>query len=362
MKKILLILISVLFLSSCASHKRTGNKQHKKTHKKTERRNVKKEPKTDLHKKEELSELGRKKEVLTPKILANLYVGKTNLSSKKINYIKKYSELAVNEMQEYKIPASITLAQGLLESRYGESVLTKSAKNHFGIKCHKWTGAKIYHDDDEKGECFRKYKHDETSYRDHSLFLSGKKRYEKLFSFAPNDYKSWARGLQKAGYATDKKYPEKLILLIEEYELYKFDTYVLGNSYQDITKKNSQNNKEAIRNDHSKIHIVSPGETLYGIAKSNNLTTEAIKRFNNLNSNTISVGQQLKMYESKHNTALPTEKNMKKQTINYIVKKGDTIYSIAKKNNISAYTLKDSNQLKDDQLKIGQKLIIRLIN
>lgn len=141
------------------------------------------------------------------------------------SYIEKYSDLAVEEMYRSGVPASITLAQGLLESGNGLSELAVKGNNHFGIKCHNaWTGSKVYHDDDEKGECFRKYDNPEESFRDHSDFLRYRDRYKFLFDLDPTDYKGWAHGLRKAGYATDPKYPEKLIRLIEEYELYLYDS------------------------------------------------------------------------------------------------------------------------------------------
>ena len=141
------------------------------------------------------------------------------------SYIEKYSDLAVAEMYRTGVPASITLAQGLLESGYGLSELAVKGNNHFGIKCHNtWTGAKVYHDDDTKGECFRKYDSPEESFRDHSDFLRYRDRYKFLFDLELTDYKGWAHGLRKAGYATDPKYPEKLIRLIEEHELYLYDT------------------------------------------------------------------------------------------------------------------------------------------
>lgn len=141
------------------------------------------------------------------------------------SYIKKYYSLAVEEMYRTGVPASITLAQGLLESGNGLSMLAAKGNNHFGIKCHNtWTGAKVYHDDDRKGECFRKYDSPEESFRDHSDFLRYRDRYKFLFDFELTDYKSWAYGLKAAGYATDQKYPEKLIRLIEEYRLYEFDS------------------------------------------------------------------------------------------------------------------------------------------
>ena len=144
-------------------------------------------------------------------------------------YIDNYSEIAKEEMVQYGIPASITLAQGILESGAGRSALSKKSNNHFGIKCHKgWTGQRVFHDDDELQECFRKYKDPKYSFRDHSLFLTQRSRYEGLFAYKKNDYKSWAKGLRKAGYATDPKYPQKLINIIETYQLYSYDVEVLG--------------------------------------------------------------------------------------------------------------------------------------
>ena len=144
--------------------------------------------------------------------------------SKTESYISKYSSVAVDEMNKYSIPASITLAQGILESGNGESRLAVDGKNHFGIKCHSnWNGKTIIVDDDEKGECFRKYSNVAESYRDHSLFLSERGRYSFLFAYKKSDYKKWAKGLKKAGYATNPKYASLLIDLIEKYELYNYD-------------------------------------------------------------------------------------------------------------------------------------------
>ena len=138
-------------------------------------------------------------------------------------YITKYKDLAIAEMQQYGIPASITMAQGILESGDGNSELARKAKNHFGIKCHSsWRGKKVYHDDDEAQECFRKYPTVGASYKDHSIFLQ-KARYANLFELAITDYKGWAKGLKKAGYATNPKYPDLLINIIEDHQLYALD-------------------------------------------------------------------------------------------------------------------------------------------
>lgn len=144
-----------------------------------------------------------------------------------IKYIADYSALAVSEMQRTGVPASITLAQGMLESRYGRSELALMSNNHFGIKCHSdWKGRSVRYDDDRAKECFRVYDKVEQSFADHSDFLRGRSNYQALFKLKTTDYKGWARGLSKAGYATDPKYAAKLIDLIERYSLYRFDTPV----------------------------------------------------------------------------------------------------------------------------------------
>ncbi len=141
------------------------------------------------------------------------------------DYIEKYSNIAVEHMHTYKIPASIKLAQGLLESGAGMSDLARRSNNHFGIKCHRnWQGGRVYAADDLPNDCFRKYDKVADSYRDHSEFLVSGGRYQHLFNLSITDYKGWARGLQQSGYATDKAYANKLIKMIEDYELYKFDT------------------------------------------------------------------------------------------------------------------------------------------
>ena len=144
--------------------------------------------------------------------------------NKTTNYINKYKSLAISEMNEFGIPASITLAQGILESGNGESRLAVEANNHFGIKCHtNWDGETIFADDDEKNECFRKYSTVEESFRDHSLFLSTRDRYQFLFNYKKTNYRKWARGLKEAGYATNPKYASSLIKIIKNNNLYKYD-------------------------------------------------------------------------------------------------------------------------------------------
>ena len=172
-----------------------------------------------------------------------------NKSKAVMDYIEKYKDVAMREMQEHKIPASITLAQGLLESGNGNSELAKKSNNHFGIKCHKdWTGKRTYHDDDEKGECFRVYESPEDSYRDHSVFLKKGQRYAFLFDLEITDYKGWAKGLKKAGYATLPVYANVLIKLIEDYNLTQYDQIVVKGKFKykkDNGKKSKDNSQNA---------------------------------------------------------------------------------------------------------------------
>ena len=200
-------------------------------------------------------------------------------------YLKTFGPIAQREMKQYKIPASITLAQGLLESGFGEGRLAVEGNNHFGIKCHRtWQGEKIYHDDDKKGECFRVYKDAAESYRDHSLFLSERDRYAFLFRLGKRDYKAWAKGLKKAGYATDPKYPDKLIRLIERFDLAQYDK-------KDAQEIMVQNIKTPQSNE--SIYVVQKGDTLYSIARKLKVDMNVLKRKNDLKDNTIYLGQEL---------------------------------------------------------------------
>ncbi len=216
-------------------------------------------------------------------------------------YIDRYAALAVEEMYRSGVPASITLAQGLLESRYGQSELAVKGNNHFGIKCHNWKGKKMYHDDDRDGECFRVYASPEESFRDHSDFLRYRDRYKFLFDLEPTDYEGWAHGLRKAGYATDPAYPKKLIRLIEDYELHQYDSKPSswGHSSGRPESPNAiEQAKPLDRRQRETFHfalsrqmfslngvpfvIASEGETYAGIADSYNLFLKEILRFNDL--------------------------------------------------------------------------------
>lgn len=210
------------------------------------------------------------------------------------NYVLQYKDIAMSNMKNYGIPASIILAQGILESGAGRGDLAVSANNHFGIKCHSdWTGDSVKHDDDSSQECFRKYNKVAESYRDHALFLKGKGRYASLFELDKDDYEAWAKGLRKAGYATDPKYPDKLISYIERYNLAQYDAQVLGNKR---VSKESRNTSIADRRSiNEEYYEVQKGDTLYSISKKYNLLVDDLKEKNKLSDNALFVGQKLKV-------------------------------------------------------------------
>lgn len=216
-------------------------------------------------------------------------------------YIADYKDIAMVEMQRYNIPASITLAQGILESGSGQSRLARSARNHFGIKCHVgWDGPSISHDDDAKGECFRKYRRAEDSFEDHSLFLVNRPRYASLFSLKSGDYKGWAYGLKKAGYATDPKYPSKLLFLIKKYDLHIYDQQVLGKDYAKhlpdaptAAPKKEKSTQKAPTAQPRTVYVVQKGDTLYGISKKTGTSVEQLMKINGLPNANLSLGQEL---------------------------------------------------------------------
>lgn len=264
--KRLLLLFLVLFVSSCGPKKRTVYKKPT-----TKPKEIIVQPKEVEKKDTEVLESTSKTKVYTDVVSG---------------YIDEYKDIAKSQMGEYGIPASIILAQGILESGAGRGDLVKKANNHFGIKCHNWNGEGVTHDDDTRGECFRKYSHPSESYKDHSLFLSGRSRYGFLFELKKNDYKGWAKGLRKAGYATDPKYPQKLIGLIERYQLYMYDAEVLGNDYVvEVTNTESPSITEK--------YTVVKGDTLYSISRRFQLTVDQLKQLNSLSDNYIHEGQEL---------------------------------------------------------------------
>jgi len=208
-----------------------------------------------------------------------------------LDYINTYKAIAQNNMRTYGIPSSIILGQGILESGAGTGPLSVLANNHFGIKCHKdWSGPSVKYDDDEEQECFRKYNEPSESYQDHAVFLTNRTWYAPLFQLDKDNYKDWARGLKNAGYATDPKYPDKLIAIIERYQLNQYDSEVLGKEYIPVTKNTSSSSYV-----NSDLYQVSQGDTLYSISKKFNISVDDLKRKNDMQDNAISIGQNLKV-------------------------------------------------------------------
>ena len=260
-------------------------------------------------------------------------------------YIEKYSSLAVKQMHQYKIPASITLAQGILESNNGNSRLATKANNHFGIKCHGWEGKKIFADDDKKNECFRNYKNVLESFVDHSLFLNKYSRYEFLFDYKITDYKSWAKGLKKAGYATNNKYPELLIKIIEENKLYQFDS-------KKIDKNLIVDNRNIYMHPNKIKYVVSKNQESYKtIAKNLNIKLKLILKYND--------DDNLSLLNKGTKVFIQPKRNRSKQRI-HVVKKGEDLRTISQTYGVKMKSLKKRNELiLKNSLNNGDKLRLR---
>ncbi|MFT5777471.1 MAG: LysM repeat protein [Crocinitomicaceae bacterium] len=224
--------------------------------------------------------------------LSSFAGGETRLT--KNDYVEQYKAEAIRQMNEHKVPASITLAQGILESAAGNSTLARKGNNHFGIKCHGWTGKKMYMDDDAKGECFRVYKSVDESFTDHSLFLNKYDRYAFLFTYDVSDYKAWAKGLRQAGYATSSTYATALIGLIEDLGLDQYDAGFTPeieatpeliassttNSSNSSTAKTSNSHDVKIHENKVKYVVAKKGDTFYKISKEFGLTLKQLYRYN----------------------------------------------------------------------------------
>jgi len=285
-------------------------------------------------------------------------------------YIEKYKDIAIKKQKKFKIPASITLAQGILESGNGNSKLARKANNHFGIKCHKgWKGKTYYMDDDKKHECFRKYKKAEDSYRDHSEFLTQRGRYSFLFDYKTTDYKKWAHGLKKAGYATNPKYPQLLIKIIEKYNLDKYDKNYKGKtsktkevtpepfvaiSTADFKQVDSwTSGRKIFKNNGKKLIIIEKGDTFYGLADEFEIYSWQFKRNNDLKKNhVLKIGEVIYLEKKKR-------KADRKYKI-HIVKAGETIHSISQLYGIRLKRLYKMNNLpKGVQVESGTTLRLR---
>ncbi len=222
-------------------------------------------------------------------MIAGVALWASNVNAAKLSrteYVDLWKETAVQQMLEHQIPASITLAQGILESGSGNSELATKGNNHFGIKCHGWTGEKMYSDDDKAGECFRVYKDASESYKDHSEFLKAYSRYAFLFEYEVTDYESWAKGLKKAGYATNPSYPDLLIKIIEELELTQYDGMGAVPKPQLIASSETYANKHAVVLHSNKVKyiVAKEGDTFYKLSKEFGLNLNQLYRYNDFDS------------------------------------------------------------------------------
>ena len=299
-------------------------------------------------------------------------------------YVERFKLTAIHHRFEYGIPAAITLAQGILESGVGGSYLAVNANNHFGIKCHSdWNGKRIYKDDDAKDECFRVYKNADDSYTDHALFLTSKSRYEFLFSYKITDYKKWAKGLKKAGYATNPKYPTRLIDIIEKYDLAKYDK-ISKSEYEQMLKQSAGNkviavvpvNKkdtkdtvfteeilvsEKLQNKnkkhailyHNRVKsiIVHQNESVIDIARKFDIHPRRIYKYNDMKDGAkFKAGMRIYLQP----------KRSKGDMKYHIVKRGETIWSISQQHGIKEKWLRRRNYLSaKEKVKVGVKLYLR---
>lgn len=286
-----------------------------------------------------------------------LYAQKRN--ARYVAYIDKYNDMAVDQMKRYKIPASITLAQGLLESGAGQSTLARKSNNHFGIKCgSSWKGRTVRHTDDAPNECFRVYKNAAESYEDHSIFLSKGARYAFLFKLDKTDYKGWAKGLKKAGYATDPSYANRLITIIEDYELYKYDRK--GGKGSSVKNKKpalvattpTLTHQVYLSNDLAYV-VARHGDTFESIGKETGISWRKLIKYNDLHEGyTLSEGDVIYLRKKKTKSA--------KQYIVHVVRDGDSMHSISQTYGIRLKNLYKINHKDGDYApEVGQILRLR---
>lgn len=273
-------------------------------------------------------------------------------------YIDQYRDLAIEQMLKYKIPASITLAQGIFESGAGKSQLATRGNNHFGIKCHGWQGRTVHFDDDASQECFRAYNDARESYEDHSRFLVRNKRYSRLFSLAQTDYKGWAHGLKSCGYATNPNYANKLIGLIELYKLYNYDH---AKSYDKFMASNAGHHQyDALLHP---IHIYNKnyflqarkGDTFESIGKEIGISGKKIAKYNERDYRDRLEENEIIWLKKKQKKADKAYEGRR-----HLVKAGESMYTIAQYYGIRLKSLYKMNHLKPDyQLRIGDELRVR---
>ncbi|MDR2497389.1 MAG: glucosaminidase domain-containing protein [Tannerellaceae bacterium] len=277
---------------------------------------------------------------------------KKKLNPTYVQYIRQYQSLAVWHQKTYRIPASITLAQGILESGAGQSKLTRTGNNHFGIKCHSgWKGGKMYFDDDAPKECFRKYKNADESFADHSEFLTSNSRYKPLFSLATTDYVRWAKGLQNLGYATSKAYANSLIKIIEDYELYKLDVNIPLPKQEAPaqTKQPEQSGSESVvmrtvykLQGLALVYAVAD-DTADNIAAETGISAKNLIKFNEIHEDfPIREGDIIYLVKKK--------KKADKPNYDHVVQIGESMHSIAQQYGIQVKSLYKMNKKKEDYI------------
>lgn len=287
------------------------------------------------------------------------YSQQAKWNSRYQQYIDQYKDIAIEQMQRWKVPASITLAQGIFESGAGSSELALKGNNHFGIKCHGWTGRAVYKDDDERNECFRAYDSPYQSFEDHSRFLVNGQRYRSLFNLKQTDYVGWARGLKAAGYATNPKYADQLIDLIQLYQLYRYDKV---SDYDKFIVEHAKEHVEAGQSMHPiKIYnknyylYARKGDTFKSIGKEINISYKKIAKYN----------ERGKDDSLKDGEVIWLKKKQKRATKEYkhylhYVRQGESMYSIAQTYGIRLKSLYKMNRLKPDyELCVGDALRLR---
>lgn len=297
-------------------------------------------------------------------VAAALFLSLQNFAQMRWNeryqqYINQYKDIAIEQMIRWKIPASITIAQGLLESGAGQSELTRRANNHFGIKCHGWTGRTIYQDDDEFGECFRAYDNAFDSYEDHSKFLSGSQRYRSLFQLKSTDYKGWARGLKAAGYATNPQYADKLIEIIQLYKLYEYDTVRHYDKFMTQHARDTRINGQPLHpiNIFNKNYYLyaRQGDTYFTIGKEVGISYRKIARYNERDKNDLLQPGEIVWLKKKQSKA---PKEYKHRV--HVVRQSESMYTIAQAYGIRLESLYKLNRLTPDyEIRVGDQLRLR---
>lgn len=274
-------------------------------------------------------------------------------------YIDQYKDCAIEQMLKWKVPASITLAQGLLESGAGGSRLATKGNNHFGIKCHGWQGAAIYHDDDARGECFRAYASAFDSFEDHSRFLAKGQRYSGLFKLKITDYRGWARGLKAAGYATNPKYAQQLIDIIQLYKLYQYDNAKKYDKFLTAHTKSSTVDGQPLHliKIYNKNYYITArrGDTFRSIGEEIGVSYKKIAKYNERDRDSKLQEGEIIWLKKKQKKAPKDYKDRR-----HYVRSGESMYSIAQHYGIRLKSLYKMNHLSADySLRVGDELRLR---